>query len=294
MKYSNVTICIPAFNEGGVVRSVVENVRGELPGVEIVIVDDGSTDDTFEKVGSISGVVAIKHARNIGYGGALKTAMRASHGEYICWVDADGQHNLEDLKKIINQAELGGYDAVIGARDKNSASVYSRLPGKVLIRFVAELVAREKIPDINSGLRCFRREVILKYLHLLPDGFSASTTSTLVMIKRGYQLGYVPITTSMRKGKSSVKIVRDGFRTLKLVLRIFILFDAFNFFSFLAVVQVCFALVYGSHSALVNKLGFPTLGAMIFISGMLTFFMGIVTDQITELRKERFEGTDLY
>ena len=149
-------------------------------------------------------------------------------------------------------------------------------------------IARQRIPDLNSGLRCFRREVIERYLHLLPDGFSASTTSTLLMIKRGYRLDYVPIVTERRVGTSTVKI-SDGLATLHLMTRLMVLFDAFRFFTALSALQILPGLIYGLILAIDKGMGFPTFAAMLVISGVLTFLIGLVCDQIAAMRQERFE-----
>jgi len=158
----------------------------------------------------------------------------------------------------------------------------------MLLKFVAQLIARQRIPDLNSGLRCFRREVIERYLHLLPDGFSASTTSTLLMIKRGYRLDYVPIVTERRVGTSTVKI-SDGLATLHLMTRLMVLFDAFRFFTALSALQILPGLIYGLILAIDKGMGFPTFAAMLVISGVLTFLIGLVCDQIAAMRQERFE-----
>jgi hypothetical protein len=183
----------------------------------------------------------------------------------------------------------GEKDIVIGVRDETSDKVLVRIPGKKLLKFIAQLVVQSPIPDLNSGLRCFKKSIIKQYLHLLPDGFSASTTSTLLMMKRRYRLGYESIITKERIGTSSVKILRDGWSILQLIFRILILFEAFNFFTTLALIQIVTASIYGFYTAIVNKMGFPILAATIFISGILTFFMGLICDQIVSLRKERFE-----
>jgi hypothetical protein len=151
------------------------------------------------------------------------------------------------------------------------------------------LIAGENIPDINCGMRCFQREVIARYLHLLPNGFSASTTSTLLMIKQGYQIGFKIIRTERRVGTSSVSIIKDGLKTLSLLFRIVILFQALRFFTFLSSLQILFAVLYGGYISWTNKLGFPIFASMIFISGVLTFFMGLICDQIVAMRKEKLE-----
>jgi hypothetical protein len=180
-------------------------------------------------------------------------------------------------------------DAVIGCRRKGSDIRYERVAGKFILKHVTNMVAGEKIPDLNSGMRCFKAEVIKKYLHLLPQRFSASTTTTLIMIKRGYRLGYQDITTQKRVGVSSVKIIKDGFSALKLILRIVVLFEAFNFFFILSMTQIVLSCIYGTYIAITYASGVPVLASTVFLSGVITLFMGIIADQIVEMRKERLE-----
>jgi glycosyltransferase involved in cell wall biosynthesis len=292
MEYDRLTVCLPAFNEEDAVEPLLKELKEELPGAEIIFVDDGSTDRTLKRAGRVEGVIVLSHGRNMGYGAALKTAMRRAKGEFIAWCDTDGQHRAEDLKTVAAPVMEGEKDAVIGRRAKGSKVTLGRIPGKMIIKMVAEMVARQKIPDLNSGMRCFRRDVIKRYLHLLPDGFSASTTSTLILIKQGYRLGYEEIRCQARQGVSTVSILRDGWQTLTLILRMLILFDAFGFFTLLASIQITTALIYGLYIAFTNRLGFPTLAATVLISGILTFFMGLICDQLVALRKERFEDLD--
>jgi len=150
-----------------------------------------------------------------------------------------------------------------------------------------ELIVGESIPDLNSGLRCFRTEVLKRYLHLLPDGFSASTTSTLLMKKRGYRVDFVGVIADERIGKSSVSIIYDGLVTLGLIMRILILFNALSFFSVLGFLQIVPGVLWGLWH--LGSSGFSVFASTLIISGALTFFMGLICDQITELRKERLE-----
>jgi glycosyltransferase involved in cell wall biosynthesis len=287
---TKLSICIPAFNEAPGVKKTLEELRSSCPEAEIILVDDGSTDETLNLAKSVEGIVVLSHSRNRGYGAALKTAIRSAKGEVIAWFDADGQHRTVDLDKVIKPVFEGHMDAVIGTRGKDSEVSMDRLPGKLALKFISELLVGETIPDLNSGLRCFRADVIGRYLHLLPDGFSASTTSTLLMMKRGYRLGFVDIVSIKRRGHSNVNIFSDGLTTLKLIIRTVILFNAFAFFTILSMLQIIPGLIYGIYLAFMQKLGFPVLASTVIISGVLTFFMGLICDQITELRKERFES----
>ncbi len=285
----DVTICIPAYNETAAIRPTLEGLRSRFPRAEIIVVDDGSTDDTAEVAGSVAGVRVKRHPRNIGYGAAIKSAIAAATRPTVAWYDGDGQHRPEDLAGVIAPVARGEQDVVIGVRGAGSNLRRDWVRGRWMMKLVAQIVVRSKVPDLNSGLRCFRRDVIVPYLHLLPDGFSASATSTLVMMKRRYRIGYVPITTMPRAGTSTVRLLRDGVRTLQLILRMLILFDAFEFFSIVGGAQIVTALVYGTTIALTRHGGFPVLAGVLLISGIITFFIGLLCDQIVAMRIERFE-----
>lgn len=290
INYKDLTIIMAAYNEESAIRSTLQDLRKLIPEARIIVVNDGSGDGTEQAIRDAEGIELINHDFNKGMGAALKTGMRAAESPVIAWYDADGQHAPGDLSKVAEPVLSGEKDVAIGVREKGSDNGRGRLPGKLILKLVAQFVAGTKVPDLNSGLRCFRADVIRRYMHLLPDGFSASSTSTLLMIKRGYRVGYVPIVTQPRKGKSSVRILRDGFLALHLILRILILFEAFKFFTILSLLQIISGMIYGTHLAITKKMGFPTLAAIVVISGVLTFFMGIISDQISEFRKDKFEG----
>ena len=286
--FRDLTVCVPAYNEAGAIEATLQQLRERFSEAQILVVDDGSTDGTGDIARGIEGVDVIAHVSNRGYGASVKTAIRHADRQAVAWYDSDGQHRPEDLAAVAGPVLAGEKDAVVGARGEGSDVRVGRVPGKFLLKIVAQLVARQRIADLNSGLRCFRREVITRYLHLLPDGFSASTTSTLLMIKRGYRLDYVPIVTERRVGKSTVRL-GDGLATLHLMTRLMVLFDAFRFFTALSLIQILPGLTYGLILAFVKEDGFPTFAAMLVTSGVLTFLIGLVCDQIAAMRQERFE-----
>lgn len=291
-EFSKLAVVIPAYNEEQGIRATLEALRAALPAAQIIVVNDGSSDCTGERARQVAGVIVVSHARNQGYGAALKTGIRHTRREFIAWYDADGQHRPEDLARVAAPVLAGEQDVVIGARGHDSAVQRERVAGKAILRFVAQAISRERIQDLNSGLRCFRRGALLPYLHLLPDGFSASSTSTLLVLKRGFRVGYERIVARERVGHSTVKIVRDGLRTLHLIVRIIVLFEAFRVFAALGLMLLVPGLVYGVAIAFSRGDGFPTLAGTAVISGMLTLFMGILADQIVEMRKERWEPID--
>jgi hypothetical protein len=151
------------------------------------------------------------------------------------------------------------------------------------------IVTLRKVPDYNSGLRGYRREVIKRYLHLLPKGFGASTTMTLIMLERGYYGEDIPIIQRKRIGKSSVKIFRDGIRTLMIILRIFLLFKPLRFFGSAGIIFILGGLIYGVPKAIHTRTGFPVMAALTVILGVQAFFFGLLADQISQSRLERFE-----
>lgn len=231
----------------------------------------------------------IQHPVNRGYGAALVTGMQSATRDYVLWMDSDGQHRVADLVAVARRLVEGNLDYCIGVRDASSYRDPRRALGKWVLRQVVRLAAGRSVGDFNSGLRGFRRSVIRKYLHLLPKGFGASTTTTLIMLERNCHGGEAPISVRPRIGKSSVKQVRDGLRTLTLILRIFLLFKPLHFFGAMGLAMTVTGLGYGLWSAFVEGQGFPVLGAVVFLSGVQTIFLGLVLDQISAMRRERFE-----
>jgi glycosyltransferase involved in cell wall biosynthesis len=291
---SSVSIVIPAYNDALGLAGVLESLAGTaMPRLrEIVVVDDGSTDGT-EQVGASwqdrLPIRLIRHPVNRGYGAALKTGIRAASGDIAVTMDADGQHTPEDAMRLLDH--LKGYDMVVGERARSSYRDSTRLPGKWALGRLANYLAGRRIPDLNCGLRVFRREVMLKYLHLLPDGFSASTTSTIALLKRGYAVSWIPITVRPRVGASSVRQIRDGFGTVLLMIRLIALFDPLRVFLPAGgviftggMVSGVYYFFYGSYGG-----GVSVGSLLLLLTGMLLFFFGIVADQISALRLERYE-----
>ena len=289
---SDLTVLIPAFNEEAGLPPTLETLLAErrLAGAQIIVIDDGSSDKTAEVAARFAPRVrVIRHKRNQGYGAGIKSGSRVATTTYVAWFDADGQHRATDLASIYETAIRDGYDAVLGARTADSAFVQSRKLGKMVLSVVANSVAQQKIPDINCGLRLFRRQLLVAYLPLLPDGFSASTTTTLLFIKRNRHFTFHPITVDQRVGTSTVRQVRDGVKTLHLMMRILFLFQAFKAFSIVAAFFFVVGLGYGIVMAIMTGRGFPVLAELLSVVGVIVFCFGIVADQISALRVDLLE-----
>lgn len=280
-----VTIVIPAFNEAQAIGDVLENLQRVLSGspwqFEIIVVDDGSTDNTAEIVKQHP-VRLISHPSNRGYGAALKSGVRKAAYDLLVMLDADGQHNSQDVLRLLEQAK--DYEVVIGARVKGSHVPLLRRPGKWILGKVANYLAGMRIPDLNSGLRAFRREVVESYFAILPNGFSFSTTFTLAALKDNHKVAWVPITVTKRQGKSTVNPITDGYNTLILILRLIVLFDPLKVFMPVSLLLGLFGLGF----LIYNLITFGSLGeadVILIVTAILLFFMGILADSISALRR---------
>ena len=285
----NVSIIVPAFNEELSIGNVIKSLKKAFTNAEIIVVNDGSEDQTKE-IATKEGAEVVSHARNLGYGAALKTGIEASEKDYVLFCDADGQHRIDDVRRIIETASKGIYDMVVGARTRNSHSSIIRRPGKLVLKIFANYLANQKIPDLNSGLRIIRRSVILKFLHLMPPGFSFSTTSTFAILKSRYSLHYIPITVEKRVGKSTVRQLKHGPQTIMLMIRLTALFEPLRIF--LTASGVLFLLTLLSLLKDVLSGGSTGIGdasIILAVSTLLVFLFGLLCDQISSLRREHHD-----
>ncbi len=284
-----IAIVIPAFNEAGAIKDVLDKLHAEkLLGVaEILVIDDGSTDATAE-VAEAAGARVLRHPVNRGYGASLKTGIRATEADYILTMDADGQHRIEDVLKLCEAVRADPRaDCVIGQRTKFLHSRLWRMPGKWMITLLAKILTKKSIKDINSGLRIMRREVLCRYVHLCPPGFSFSTTITVALLARGYYVQHVPIEVERRVGKSTVS-VGTGFQTIVLVLRLACLFNPLRVFLPLAMVAILGGIGWTIPYTIEGQ-GVTVAAMLMVVVGILLFAVGLVCDQVAQLRLERYE-----
>lgn len=280
------SVVIPAYNEetgiGPLLQKMLES--GLLERYEVLVVDDGSTDNTAAIVSGYP-VKLIKHGVNKGYGASLKTGIRRATCDKVMMLDSDGQHDpayLDTMCAMLDESEM-----VIGERNAESFQVSNRKGGKWLIRKTGEFLVDQPLPDFNSGLRGFKRELIVSFLHLMPNGFSFSTTSTLAFLKEGYTIGTFPIYVSERIGRnSSVKFFKDGSKTMLLMFRIIMLFNPLKVFFpasvIIAILGLCWGIVgYMFYFRVSNS-------AIILLTlGMFLFFFGLLADQIALLNRKK-------
>ena len=224
----------------------------------------------------------IQHNRNKGYGASLKTGVRASKFDTLVMLDADGQHDPGFVPKLVELART--YDLVVGTRTKGSNSPVLRRPGKWILRLVASYLVGTRIPDLNSGFRVCHKDLVTRYSHFLPDGFSFWTTLTLAAQKENRDIAWPPIEVARRKGRSTARPIQDGYNTLLLIIRIIVLFDPLKVFLPSSLIIGPLGIVFSIYS-LVRFQVFPEGGVLLIVTSILLFFFGILADQISELRR---------
>jgi glycosyltransferase involved in cell wall biosynthesis len=282
-----ISIVIPAFNEEKAIGQTLQDLESTLKTsphtYEVIVVDDGSRDNTAGEVEK-TGARLIRHSNNRGYGASLKTGTLAAQGHIVVFYDADNQFEATDIDRLVD--ELGESDAVLGNRTTGSYAPFSRRGGKKLLSWFANYLMKQKIPDLNCGLRAIRRDVLLGYLHLLPNGFSASTTTTLVLLKENCDLKYLPIVVKKRIGKSTVRPLRDGLDTALLVLRLTTLLDPFRVFGPVSVGLFVLGVTWGLRYIMMQR-GLSVAALFLLVSAVMVFFFGLLADQVASLRRER-------
>jgi glycosyltransferase involved in cell wall biosynthesis len=278
------SIVIPAYNEGDVIGGTLEKLEqaGFHEKYEVIIVDDGSTDNTYDITKKFP-VTVYRHQINKGYGAALKTGIRKAKGEKVILLDSDGQHDPRYVPQLIELLETS--DMVIGERTADSHQVAARQPGKKLIRWIGEYLVEQQLPDYNSGFRGYDRKTILSMLHIMPNGFSFSTTSTLAYLKDGLTISTFPIKVAERQGrKSNVKFFKDGSKTILLLMRIIMLFNPLKIFFPVSVIVFFLGMALGTYGFMIAS-RFSNSAVMLTILGMFLFFIGLIADQISLLNR---------
>jgi glycosyltransferase involved in cell wall biosynthesis len=278
-----VSVVIPAFNEGAAVGAVVQAIAGAAPWREIIVVDDGSTDDTSDRARQ-AGATVVRHPYNKGNGAAVKSGIRRASGEYILILDGDGQHRANDAGRLVSR--LGEFDLVIGARSKTTQATHARRYGNGALNRLAGYLTGRDIPDLTSGFRAARREHLLEFLHLLPNGFSTPTTTTLAFIKAGYNVAFEPVEAQPRSGQSKIRLARDGAKFLMIILKIVTLFSPLRVFLPISIGCFVVGAGYAVWTAFTQR-HITNSSVLLIMLAVIVFLVGLVSEQISALR---FEG----
>jgi len=271
------------MNEAESIAAVVSKLRGAAPWREIIVVDDGSADDTAGRARD-AGACVVRHPYNKGNGAAVKSGIRHASGEYILIVDADGQHPPEDARRIV--ARLGEFDLVIGARAARTQATAPRRAGNALLNNLASYLTSRPIPDLTSGFRAARTECLREFIHLLPNGFSTPTTTTLAFIKAGYNVAFEPIDARQRSGRSKIRFAHDGARFLLILLKIVTLFSPLRIFLPVSALAFATGSIYGIWNMIATG-KIPNGAVILILFAVIVFLVGLVSEQVASLR---FEG----
>jgi glycosyltransferase involved in cell wall biosynthesis len=278
-----VSIVIPACDEAGAIGAVVRELAQAAPWREILVVDDGSTDAT-SSAASAAGARVITHPYNKGNGAAVKSGIRAATGEYILILDGDGQHKPSDALRLTSR--LGDYDLVVGARSGTTQAGSVRRGGNAVLNWMAGFLTGHEIPDLTSGFRGARRDYLLDFLHLLPNGFSTPTTTTMCFLRAGYNVVFEPVEARPRIGTSKIRLARDGPKFFVIMLKIITIFSPLRIFLPVSVGSLLLGVLYGLWTVATS--GRLANGAVLLLMfAVIVFLVGLVSEQISALR---FDG----
>lgn len=278
-----VTILLPAYNEEQSIGRTIALIKDRYPDFEVFVVDDGSTDNTL-KAAMAAGANVWPHPYNMGNGAAIKTGLRCAAGKWVVMMDADGQHDPADIERLLEFKDQ--FDMVVGARNSKGQAGIHRLIANLVYNRLASYVSKFAIADLTSGFRLVKKHTAAQYIYLLPNTFSYPTTLTMAYLRSGRTIKYVPIESKQRIGKSKIKLLQDGSRFFLIITKIATLFSPLR--VFLPVSALCFAigLFYYLYTYITTH-RFSNMSALLFSTSVIIFMMGLVSEQITQMRYDR-------
>jgi glycosyltransferase involved in cell wall biosynthesis len=282
---AEITILLPAFNEEASIGRTIGKIKKLYPNFEVLVVDDASTDNTL-KVAMDAGANVWPHPYNIGNGAAVKTGLRCASGEYVIMMDADGQHDPGDIKRLLEHKDA--YDMVVGARTKGSQGSFHRNFANKIYNWFASYVTKFKVEDLTSGFRLVRTETARQFIHLLPNTFSYPSTITMAYLRSGRTIKYVPIQAAKRKGKSKIKLLEDGTRFLLIITKIATLFSPFRVFLPISLFFFLTGIAYYAYNFTVTH-RFSNMSALLLSTSVLIFMLGLISEQISQMRYQSTE-----
>lgn len=275
-----ISVILPAKNESAAISQTIAQIQQLQRAHEIIVVNDGSTDNTKE-IAEQSGATVITHPYSKGNGAAIKTGARAATGDIIVFMDADGQHDPQDIPKLLEKINQG-YDLVVGARQKGSQASVGRGVANALYNNLATYMTEQKVEDLTSGFRAVRAEKFREFIYLLPNGFSYPTTSTMAFFRAGYSVTYIPIHAAKRIGKSHIQPLKDGVRFFLIIFKIATLFSPLK--MFLPIAVMLFMMATGWYGYTLWDAGrFTNMSALLYTGSIMIFLMGLISEQVTAL-----------
>jgi glycosyltransferase involved in cell wall biosynthesis len=281
----HVTVVIPAFKEAATIYDLVGRIFAVDPEWQVIVVDDGSGDDTAQKAAQ-AGAEVVAHPYNLGNGAAVRSGVEAARGEVVVLMDGDGQHPPEEIPKLLEL--IGPYDMVVGARTKRSKVSGFRAFGNRLLIAVAQWLTGRQIPDLTSGFRAVKRSVYMQYAHLMPLSYSYPTTITIATLRGGQFVRFLPLDSITRRqgGQSNIKPFNDGLKFLHIIFRIIMTFSPMRIFLPLGGLLIAAGVVTGLYQLSATG-GFRSTTVMLVLGGVFISAFGLLADQIAALRRLR-------
>ena len=283
--HKQISFVLPAYNEEENIAEVVSEIRKSYPAAEIIVSDDGSTDNTA-MLATQAGATVASHPYNIGNGSAIKTGVARASGDLVVLMDADGQHAIADIERLL-EAMSDNVEMVVGARSSSTHAGHKRRIGNSLLNLFASIMTGQRIPDLTSGFRVVRRDTFSRMLYLLPNGFSYPTTSTMAHLRLGLPVIFVPIDARQRKGKSKIHLVKDGLKFLVIIMKITTLFSPMRVFFPASLVFFATGLARYTYFYVITG-QFSAMAGVLFITAILIFLIGLISEQITSVHYSLF------
>ena len=288
MSQPTVSVIIPAFNEGDIIADIVNRVKSLHPDFDVIVIDDGSTDDTAAEAQK-AGASVYRHPYNIGNGAAIKSGIRVATGDILVFMDGDGQHDPQDIAGLLSF--FPDFDMVVGARSLGDQASLGRALGNKIYNWFASYVAKFSIKDLTSGFRAVKSTVARNFLYLLPNTYSYPTTLTLGTLRSGMSVKYVPVTIKQRKtGTSNIKMIQDGVRFFMIITRICTLYSPMRVFLPVSFVMFLLGLANYVYTFIIRS-RFTNMSVFLFVTAIVIFMMSLISEQICQMRFER-RGAD--
>ena len=285
-----VSVILPAMNEAETIGDLVSKIKERYPDFEIVVINDGSSDKTAE-VAKNAGAHVYSHPYNIGNGAAIKSGIRVASGDVLVFMDADGQHDPADIAGLLKF--MPDYDMVVGARSVRDQASVGRAIGNKFYNWLASYVAKFYIQDLTSGFRAVKSKIAKNFLYLIPNTYSYPTTLTLSVLRSGWSLKFIPIKIKARSaGKSSIKLIRDGVRFFMIIAKICTLYSPLRIFLPVSVALFLLGLLNYIYTLLTQG-RFTNMSALMMTTAIIVFMMGLISEQICQMRYERQSGDRL-
>lgn len=278
-----ISVVIPVYNEEKAVGHVIEDIKRALDKTslryEVIIVNDGSTDGSRKILERTKKIRVINHPYNLGYGAALKTGIKHASGDFILIVDSDMSYPVDEIPSLLKH--IDEYDMVVGARRKTYDNIFRRIAKFILI-ILARIVCGRNVPDLNSGMRVFNKEIALKFINIYPSGFSFTTTITFAFLINNYTIKYVPIDYNKRVGKSTIHPIKDFINFATLIIRVMVYFRPFRVFFLVSMLLFLLGIFFFLYSFLILNKVMDITVIVILLSSVQVFLFGLIADLIVK------------